>query len=868
MEGRRFTARRFASRHLPPRTVVHRDIKPDNVMLSGRHALVTDFGVAKAVSEATGRQILTTVGVALGTPAHMAPEQAAADPHIDHRADIYAVGAVAYELLTGKPPFTGVTPQEILAAHVTQIPEPVTKFRESVPPALAQLVMKCLEKKAADRWQSAEELLPHLEALATPSGGVTPTGMVPTVAASSGHGSALRWAAVAGAAVVLAAVAWGLFGRGPQTDTVPVDPNSVAVLPFRVSGDPSLEYLREGMVDALYSKLTGDGGLRAVDPGTVLSAWRRAVPDASTDVPVVDAVGVAQDVGAAHVLVGSLLKTGADVTLSGALHQVPGGDEVATASVTGLADSLLIMIDRLAVQLLSLQAGEDRARVGTMSWSLEAVQAYLEGTRASREQRYLEAIGHFDRALAADSTFALPAFALAGAASSAGNTNTEAFGPAARLAWTLRDSLSPRDRAAMIALFGRTYPGWTSFTDRLADAERAVELDPDAPSGWRRIGNMQYSLGRYLSDSPLVRRGIGAFDRALALDSSNSFAARARVWAAIDMGDTAVVRRLRGRVEAETSLGQSAGRWRWEFAMALGDSNALAEARSELGRTQNEVTGVGYTTTERGLPYDDWEAATARFEAAAVTDRARLQALEQRRKIAMLQGRSRLALEYADSLIAESWFSWAMHNFVIWEGMFGTGYDSAAAAKAVNLEHLMNEGADLGTGRYSVVCTFGQWKAFIGDREGARDAMQFLEDQVTEYGASPKCPTAIEAILEVETSGGGPAVERFDSLLALDISENYNLLLARIRERQGNYSAALTATRRNAYIGNQVEEPLVHPLMLREEGRLAAIVGDTAGAIRAYEHYLAIRTNPDAAVQPEVDEVRQALAELVGEGRR
>jgi serine/threonine-protein kinase len=90
--------------------VVHRDIKPENILLRGRHALVTDFGVAKAVSEATGREKLTTAGVALGTPAYMAPEQASADPHIDHRADIYAVGALAYELLSGRPPFTGTTP--------------------------------------------------------------------------------------------------------------------------------------------------------------------------------------------------------------------------------------------------------------------------------------------------------------------------------------------------------------------------------------------------------------------------------------------------------------------------------------------------------------------------------------------------------------------------------------------------------------------------------------------------------------------------------------------------------------------------------------------------------------------------------------
>jgi len=119
--------------HAHKHNVVHRDIKPDNVMLSDRHALVTDLGVAKAVSEATGRQKLTTEGVALGTPTYMSPEQAAADPHIDHRADIYAVGAVAYELLTGRPPFLGTTPQMILSAHLTDTPEPVTKYREAVP---------------------------------------------------------------------------------------------------------------------------------------------------------------------------------------------------------------------------------------------------------------------------------------------------------------------------------------------------------------------------------------------------------------------------------------------------------------------------------------------------------------------------------------------------------------------------------------------------------------------------------------------------------------------------------------------------------------------------------------------------------------
>ncbi|MGH7538255.1 MAG: serine/threonine-protein kinase, partial [Gemmatimonadales bacterium] len=159
--------------------IVHRDIKPDNVLLSGKHAQVTDFGVAKAVSESAGKTMLTSMGVALGTPAYMAPEQAAADPNTDHRADIYAVGALAYEMLTGRPPFTATSPQAMIAAQVTATPDPLTRHRQSVPPALEALVLRCLAKLPADRWQTAEELHAQLESMTTPSGGTAPTGAVP-----------------------------------------------------------------------------------------------------------------------------------------------------------------------------------------------------------------------------------------------------------------------------------------------------------------------------------------------------------------------------------------------------------------------------------------------------------------------------------------------------------------------------------------------------------------------------------------------------------------------------------------------------------------------------------------------------------------
>src|SRR6184192_763619 len=169
--------------------IVHRDVKPDNVLLSGKHALVTDFGVAKAVASSTGGSgTLTSIGMALGTPAYMAPEQAAGDPNADHRADLYAVGVLGYELLAGRTPFGGLSPQGMLAAQVTTTPDPVTQHRDSVPPALAALIMRCLAKHPADRPQSAEELLGQLEAMATPTGGTLPE----QTTVSSGTAAALR----------------------------------------------------------------------------------------------------------------------------------------------------------------------------------------------------------------------------------------------------------------------------------------------------------------------------------------------------------------------------------------------------------------------------------------------------------------------------------------------------------------------------------------------------------------------------------------------------------------------------------------------------------------------------------------------------
>jgi Tol biopolymer transport system component/tRNA A-37 threonylcarbamoyl transferase component Bud32 len=187
------------------RGVVHRDMKPDNILVSGRHPMVMDFGIAKALSAATEHTQLTSAGLALGSPAYMAPEQAAADPQMDHRVDIYALGVIGYELLTGQPPFTGMSASQVLAAHITQVPAPVSQLRPSAPSALAALIMRCLEKEPGERPQSAGEMLHVLGALVTPSGEIAATEALVPAARAPGTRRAL-WTGTAAAALVVAAL--------------------------------------------------------------------------------------------------------------------------------------------------------------------------------------------------------------------------------------------------------------------------------------------------------------------------------------------------------------------------------------------------------------------------------------------------------------------------------------------------------------------------------------------------------------------------------------------------------------------------------------------------------------------------------------
>jgi tetratricopeptide (TPR) repeat protein/tRNA A-37 threonylcarbamoyl transferase component Bud32 len=387
--------------HAHKHGVVHRDIKPDNILLSERHALVTDFGVAKAVSEATGVHKLTTEGVALGTPAYMSPEQAAADKHIDHRADIYAVGAVAYELLTGRPPFTGTTQQEILAAHVTQAVEPVMKYRDTVPTALAELVMKCLAKKPADRWQSAEELLPQLEALATPSGGTTPVGTVPVSAMARTKNVAVATTAIA---VVLAAILVVMLL--PRGGSAALDTRRVVVAPF--------------------SNLTSEDSLNT--HGRVAASWITRGLQQISELSVVPWVAVQQEVNA--IGGGNLVRELAELTRAGIVvsgsysrqgdslrfqTEITDPRRVEVLNTVPLVNGSLANLETAFQELAERIAGAlsvvlDTVFAATASFgshepTYAAFREHVRGSDLHSRGRYDEALEHFLRGYELDTAY-------------------------------------------------------------------------------------------------------------------------------------------------------------------------------------------------------------------------------------------------------------------------------------------------------------------------------------------------------------------------------------------------------------------------------------------------------------------------------
>jgi eukaryotic-like serine/threonine-protein kinase len=209
--------------------VIHRDIKPANILTQGAHALVADFGVAKALSAAMPLSSVTSAGIAIGTPAYMAPEQLAGDAAADHRMDIYAVGLLAYELVTGVSPFTSPSPRETLAAQLTRDPQPLHEVSPGIPRSLSALIMRCLAKDPAQRPQTADEILHELDSMTMPLGVTPETGGAP---AKSSRRPWMGAAAVAILVAVIGGVGYAVvrYGRQSQPAAI-VTPPKVSVTP-------------------------------------------------------------------------------------------------------------------------------------------------------------------------------------------------------------------------------------------------------------------------------------------------------------------------------------------------------------------------------------------------------------------------------------------------------------------------------------------------------------------------------------------------------------------------------------------------------------------------------------------------------------
>ena len=247
------------------RGVIHRDIKPGNILHHGSHSLVTDFGVAKALSASMPHSGTTSVGIAIGTPAYMAPEQLAADPSADHRMDLYAVGLLAYELLTGVQPFSGSSPQATMAAQLTRMPTPLEEACPGVPPQLASLVMRLLAKHPDDRPATAAAALTELEALTTPTATISSGASAPAAAASgertpppAAAPTRRRLGPILGAAALALVVTGVVVARGvgrsrDRSPTVPVIKDSIALAipPVRLTHDDSLR-----IADAVRTQMT------------------------------------------------------------------------------------------------------------------------------------------------------------------------------------------------------------------------------------------------------------------------------------------------------------------------------------------------------------------------------------------------------------------------------------------------------------------------------------------------------------------------------------------------------------------------------------------------------------------------------------
>jgi len=846
--------------------VVHRDIKPDNVMLADRHALVADFGVAKAVSEATQAGGITTVGVALGTPAYMAPEQAAADPNTDHRADIYAFGVLAYEMLNGEPPFTGKTAQAVLAAHLTEAPAPVTRRRPSVPPPLAELVMRCLEKKAADRWQTADEIVLRLEAMGTPSGGMEPTRAMAASRAGAG-GTMRRWLIAAGVLVIAAVGAWAALRPSGGAS---LDPDLVAVLPFRINTTGAdLGYLREGMVDLMATFLTGDRGTaRSVEPSSVIAEWKKASGGTGNDLTEAESEALARILGAGMVMSGSIVGDESKLVIRASLTEIGFRGKAYQANVEGPAVQMNSLLGQLVGQLLTLASGMtvEESR-GVLTTSLPALRAYLSGQAEYRRGAFPEAVNRFTEALQADSNFALAGLGLVSANGWAGTATGEMFDLATRAAWNNREALGPKDRAVILAALGPNGTEPSSLRQELQVRLEATTVAADRSIVWYMLGDVYMHDGLYLGEPNWAERAESALRQSLARDSLEAGVIGHLMLLAMNRGDSVEVSRLYALFDR--AAGQNDDRMHIDFIVASfrGDSAAASSLldrvhASSYGPDLSSSATFAISLAPQILPGLRRWADTLLRPAATQPGGTGFVALTAA-MMAWDAGQPSAAARYLPQ------FPPSQDGLLLAAALFGDG-DSATAASIADRLRSSGESPVMPPGN---LCGLALWDLSQGRTGGVAGAIQRLRALPTPRNpALPPtgrelCADVLSATLAQQAGASDAAaqIDALDRVLGQGPSRNItweNLAVARLLEERGEYArAAKAASRHRVYY--------LYPAFLAthwyETARLSELAGERQAAIDNYSKFITLRKNSEPSLQPKLEAAKQALARLVGE---
>ena len=491
--------------------IVHRDIKPENILISGGAAVVTDFGIAKALTSSRTQDgvggfagTITQLGTVIGTPAYMAPEQAAGDPNIDHRADVYAWGVVAWELIAGTHPFAARTTQQaLIAAHISETPVALAAARPDVPAALAALVAQCLEKDPALRPASAADVVDALD-----RAGVTGTasGLSPLRRRLSRR----TQVAIAAGVAILAIGVWAATQRMPRGAAKGTRDKSLAVLPFEsVGGDTANTYFAEGMADELTTALAKVNGLRVAATSSAFT-YRDKTAD-------VREVGRALNVSA--VLQGRVRREGTRMRVSAQLTNARDGLLLWSNSYEREVKDVFAVQDEITRDIVgalrvTLAGGTvASAQGGTTGTSdLEAYDLYLRGNffLQQRGAGVARSIGYFKQSLARDSMYAR-AWAQLGTA-----YNMLPLFTVVRADAAIRDSraavehalqLDPSSAEAYAAL-GTSHVLAAEWTEARRAFERAVALDPGYPITYRAYMTELYCEGRF--DESIAQGRIGS----------------------------------------------------------------------------------------------------------------------------------------------------------------------------------------------------------------------------------------------------------------------------------------------------------------------------------------------------------------------